>query len=303
MVRVLFKIRKLPLLRNKYFYSTILLATSSLFVYSNWNIFNMGLFETGTRLGSRDFGVWSQKKVPFFLRSLLFSIYSYYYGVVVDDMVKPFSEYHTINSFFTREIKPRDIDLNPGLMVSPADSKILSVVPVEKDMVLAVKGVDYSLGQFLYGEDVELSEQDIEQMKSNPDNQLVSVVYYLSPGDYHRYHSSDFWRVKKVNHIPGYLAKVKDTTMTETTYTENERVIVFGDSPLGKFYYGIVGATNVGSMDLKFDASIRTNVLEHDKKVIFFVYFLFSPPFVSFFYFELFFCKIIFIFFFSCFKN
>ena len=118
-----------------------------------------------------------------------------------------------------------------------------------------------------YRKDKSLSEKDIEAMKLNPENKLVSVVYYLSPGDYHRYHSHDFWSVSKVNHIPGYLAKVKDTAMNETTYTENERVIVFGNSPLGRFYYGIVGATNVGSMDLTFDSSVRTNLLEHDSKV------------------------------------
>jgi phosphatidylserine decarboxylase len=153
-------------------------------------------------------------------------------------------------------------------MVSPADSKILSVVPVEEDMVLAVKGVNYSLGQFLYGKDVTLTKEDLNKMKLDSENQLVSVVYYLSPGDYHRYHSHDYWTVNKVNHVPGHLAKVKDTTMTETTYTENERVIVFGNSPMGRFYYGIVGATNVGSMDLTFDPSVRTNVIDHDEKVI-----------------------------------
>ena len=270
MVRKLFKTRKLPLLRSKLFYTTLLVATSSYFMYSNWNIFNMGFFETETRLGSRDFGSWSQKQVPYFMRSFLFGVYSYYYGVVTDDMVKSFSEYPTINSFFTREIKPRSISQEPGVMVSPADSKILSVVPVSEDMVIAVKGVNYSLGNFLFGKDVKLSKNDIQKMKSDSGNKLVSVVYYLSPGDYHRYHSSDNWEIQKINHIPGHLAKVKDTAMTEVTYTENERVIVFGDSPLGKFYYGIVGATNVGSMDLSFDSSVRTNILENDDKVTMF---------------------------------
>lgn len=269
MVRKLLKIRKFPLLRNKLFYSALFLATSSYFIYSNWNIFNMGFFETETRLGSRDFGVWTRKKVPYYFRSLLFGFYSYYFGVVTDDMVKSFSEYETINSFFTREIKPRTISQDLGVMVSPADSKVLSVDRVTKDAVLAVKGVDYSLGQFLFGKDVILSEEDIQSMKVNPENELVSVVYYLSPGDYHRYHSHDFWSVYKVNHIPGYLAKVKDTAIHETTYTENERVVVFGDSPQGKFYYGIVGATNVGSMDLTFDSSFSTNVDAHDQKVSF----------------------------------
>lgn len=254
-------------MRNKLFYSALFFATSSYFIYTNWNIFNMGLFENETRLGSRDFGVWTRKKVPYYLRSILFGFYSYYFGVVTDDMVKSFSEYETINSFFTREVKPRSINQDPGIMVSPADSKILSVDRVTKDSVLAVKGVDYSLGQFLYGQDVTLSEKDLLDMKVDPENELVSVVYYLSPGDYHRYHSHDFWSVSKVNHIPGFLDKVKDTAIHKDTYTQNERVIVFGDSPQGKFYYGIVGATNVGSMDLAFDPSLTTNIAEHDQKV------------------------------------
>ena len=274
MVRKYLKIRKLPFLRRKMLYSMIILAAASYTVYNNWNIFNMGLFNEKTRLGSRDFGKWGNTHVPFVLRSILYGTYSMYYGVNTNDMIYPLNHYDTINKFFTREVQPRSISDVPGAVVCPADSLILSIDKVNKDSVLAVKGVNYSLGNFLFGKNITLTDEDISKMKIDKKNDLYSVVFYLAPGDYHRYHSHDQISVEKINHIPGYLYNVKDTKLTPETYIENERIIMMGNSDFGKFYYGIVGATNVGSMDLSFDSQIKTNLLEHQDKVI--LYFLFN---------------------------
>lgn len=261
-------------LRSSMVYKTVFTLALSYSVYYNWELFNMAIFKTNTRQGSRRFGEIGQMNIPKFARFPIFSLYCFWFGVIQEDMLKPLNEYPTLNEFFTREVHPRDIDMADGLMVAPADSKILSVAEVTKDLVLAVKGVDYSLGEFLFSKKTPLTHEDIQAMKKNPENKLVSVVYYLSPGDYHRYHSHDRVTVEKINHVPGELDVVMEKGIHEKTYTKNERIVVIGDSPLGKYYYGIVGATNVGSMSLTFDESVRSNILEHDNKVKKFLLFI-----------------------------
>jgi phosphatidylserine decarboxylase len=259
--------KKIFFMSNKFFLFGILLMSSLYFFYKNQNIARMALFNENTRIGSREVGLIAQMKVPIFMRSLLFGFYSMYYGVIVDDMVHPFNHYETVNQFFTREVQTRQISPDPSALTAPADSKILSIEKIQEDQVIAVKGVNYSLGQFLYGKDIKFSKNQINQLKKNPSNDLYSVVFYLAPGDYHRYHSHDQMKINQITHIPGYLFNVKDTKLTPTTYTENERVIVKGNSDFGNFYYGIVGATNVGSIELSFDLEVLTNSELDDSKV------------------------------------
>jgi phosphatidylserine decarboxylase len=45
-------------------------------------------------------------------------------------------------------------------------------------------------------------------MKSDPNNDLYYAVFYLAPGDYHRFHSPSKFEVDKIIHIPGFLRKV-----------------------------------------------------------------------------------------------
>ena len=141
--------KKFSFIRNKYFYTGFFMASSYFFVYQNWNILRMAMFNEKTRKGSREVGTIAQMRVPMFMRSFLFGFYSLFYSVVVEDMKYPFSHYETVNEFFTREVKPRNITEDPNSLVSPADSKIISIQKIDEDQIIAVKGVNYSLGQFL----------------------------------------------------------------------------------------------------------------------------------------------------------
>ena len=266
MVRKFFKIKKLTYFSKKIF-NLAVLFTVGYSTYTNWNIVSMGAFNGNTRIGSRDFKDWSTMKVPFFMRSLIFGMYSYWFNVVSKDMVHPYHQYETINKFFTRTVKPRNIPVEENILVCPADSKVLKIQEITEDSVLMIKNVKYSLGQFIYGEEKALSKEEIQKLKSKPENKLYSIIFYLAPGDYHRYHSHDNISVSKINHVPGHLAVVRIKDLHNKTYTENERIILSGETKFGNYFYGIVGATNVGSMDLTFDSSVRTNILEHDYQV------------------------------------
>ena len=86
-------------------------------------------------------------------------------------------------------------------------------------------------------------------------NKVMFLVVYLSPGDYHRFHSPANFTASYRRHIPGYLEPVDPRYLAGHTdvLKSNERVNVLGDWAHGFFTVSFVGATNVGSIKLHFD--------------------------------------------------
>jgi phosphatidylserine decarboxylase len=88
------------------------------------------------------------------------------------------------------------------------------------------------------------------------------VVVYLAPGDYHRYHSPASFTATYRRHVAGYLEPV-DPRYLKThrdVFKSNERVNVLGDWAYGFFAMSFVGATNVGSIKLHFDDTLKSNI-------------------------------------------
>jgi len=95
-------------------------------------------------------------------------------------------------------------------------------------------------------------------------NQLHYMVIYLSPGDYHRFHSPAIHTARFRRHIAGYLSPVKPSFVKnhKDVFKNNERVNIFGDwfGPERLFFFlSYVGALNVGSIKLDFDKDVITN--------------------------------------------
>jgi phosphatidylserine decarboxylase len=87
--------------------------------------------------------------------------------------------------------------------------------------------------------------------------------FYLSPKDYHRYHSPINMKIKSATHIPGKLYPVNMPLLRNklNLFIENERVILECETNDGKLlFYVLVGALNVGKMVFSFDNSIMTNI-------------------------------------------
>ena len=184
-------------------------------------------------------------------------MYANFYGVITEDMVSPMEEHKNFAEFFTRKVKPRTINPNPRELVSPADSKILSLHQITGDDVLLIKNVNYSLGEFLTGKkEQHYTAEELElvkkmNQKTDPTN-LYSAIFYLSPGDYHRFHSPCDFTVKARKHIIGQLYPVKISYLDThpRVYEENERVCLFGEWSKGVMTQVYVGATNVGSIHI-----------------------------------------------------
>lgn len=119
--------------------------------------------------------------------------------------------------------------------ISPADGRILHFGRVKNSEVEQVKGVTYSLANFLGPQkrqsggktpdtsrccihpDVGRCLQNLlssrlrpdspssfrDLLLSSPDNDLFHIVVYLAPGDYHCFHSPTDWKVELRRHFPG----------------------------------------------------------------------------------------------------
>lgn len=75
--------------------------------------------------------------------------------------------------------------------------------------------------------------------------------------------------MKQRIHIAGYLWPVKPQWLinNKKAYTDNERVTIFGNWTHGLISTVFVGATNVGSILLDFDPTLKTNSKDVKQKI------------------------------------
>jgi len=81
------------------------------------------------------------------------------------------------------------------------------------------------------------------------------MTFYLSPKDYHRFHTPSDFNINSQFHIYGHLYPVKKGYISKhpNVYGQNERVSVFGDYKGGFMVMAFIGALNVGSIQLNHD--------------------------------------------------
>lgn len=113
----------------------------------------------------------------------------------------------------------------------------------------------------LHDEDMDLHDIASSLLYSPAINKLHQVVIYLGPQDYHRFHSPVSWSVVERRHFPGQLLSVSPGVVAKVPglFHTNERVAFLGHWCSGFFAMVAVGATNVGSIVMSKDPTIRTN--------------------------------------------
>eukprot|EP00455_Lapot_gusevi_P002651 TRINITY_DN11082_c0_g3_i1.p1 TRINITY_DN11082_c0_g3~~TRINITY_DN11082_c0_g3_i1.p1 ORF type:complete len:523 (+),score=121.70 TRINITY_DN11082_c0_g3_i1:102-1670(+) len=99
------------------------------------------------------FGKVSRLPLPVFLRSPLYHLWGYLFSARLEESKHPLSFYRCLQEFFTRPLKEGVRPLDACDLVSPVDGRVVVAGVVDQDRVEQVKGVTYSLSQFL-GEDV-----------------------------------------------------------------------------------------------------------------------------------------------------
>lgn len=182
-------------------------------------------------------------------------------GVDFEEAELPVSDYPTLQALFTRDLKPgaRPVDYEADL-VSPADSTVVALGDVTKDLVMNIKGQWIPVNVFLGRDAVD----------TRPG--LKYAVLYLAPKAYHGYHAPADFEVENRLHFPGTMFSVHPMFVAAVgrVWTDNERVVLQGSWPYGQMFYGAVGAFNVGSIVMDTEPELRTNL--HYQEVSFLHY-------------------------------
>jgi len=215
----------------------------------------------------------SHRIIPTKLRSFLFkTIYGSLYPVQWNEFKPNVREYRSFHEFFTRSLViPRKMASTD--LVSPVDGTVVAFGEVNPSThtLEQIKGVRFNLGQFLYGHQAATLDSHRFPELSDNNNRLFYTILYLSPGDYHRFHSpADDIKVSCIRHIVGDLYPVKLSWLRTVPglFSLNERMVLSGKWQRDWFFaYVPVGAFNVGSIHLKDFEHHVTNQKVQDKEV------------------------------------
>jgi phosphatidylserine decarboxylase len=205
---------------------------------------------------SQSFGRFASKKHGKTFQKIINRTYVKAMGLDMSDFDTP-ETYPTLNALFTRKFRhKRSFSTDTLDMISPCDSLITECGVIQEDLALQIKGMNYSI-------DGVLGDGITSDSKKSVHNGTF-VNFYLSPRDYHRYHAPIDMQVLHTVHIPGKLYPVNIPSLKKQVnlFIENERVILECLSSQGKrFFLILVGALNVGEMEVSFEPRIRTNTV------------------------------------------
>jgi phosphatidylserine decarboxylase len=101
---------------------------------------------------SRLWGQFNELTIPYYLRVPGFKLYSWVFGVNLDEVAEPdLHVYPNLAAFFYRKLKPgvRPLDPNPNALLSPSDGRILQFGQIEGGDIEQVKGMTYTIDALL----------------------------------------------------------------------------------------------------------------------------------------------------------
>ena len=230
------------------------------------------------------------------LRNALYSWWCRHYGVITSEILEPLDHYLSLDAFFTRRVDlstrknfqsrdsvhPKDKEayrfffsrerligvstpydgtllestvLSSTFLFSPADSILTSygVFSSPYMQTLTCKGLIYNAADLLAP---DAADDKICLCKSTV---LHWAVFYLSPGDYHRFHAPCDMLITRCKHAHGDLLPVNSLFLPRIKglLAANERVILSGSYRIEGhanslyFAYVAVGALNVGNIELR----------------------------------------------------
>ncbi|WMV34543.1 hypothetical protein MTR67_027928 [Solanum verrucosum] len=246
---------------------------------------------------SRFWGTLTSVELPMWLRPSVYKGWARAFHSNLEEVALPLEEYASLREFFVRRLKEgtRPIDPDPCCLISPVDGTVLQFGELKEvgAMIEQVKGFSYSVSSLLGASSLlpmnvvddntnqdggqEGSMDDTNQKSwwrvslaspkvrdpapARPMKGLFYCVIYLSPGDYHRIHSPADWNVLGRRHFSGRLFPMNEraTRTIRNLYVENERVVLEGKWQEGFMAMAAVGATNIGSIELFIEPTLRTN--------------------------------------------
>jgi phosphatidylserine decarboxylase len=203
---------------------------------------------------SQYFGKFASHEFEPWLQKIINQGYVKTMGLDMSEFKTP-QEYSTLNALFTRALQtPREFSKRSQDFISLCDALISECGDLQDDQALQIKGMRYSVNELL-GD--EISQQNKERLL---EGQFVN--FYLSPKDYHRYHMPCDLKINRAVHIPGKLYPVNMPALNniKNLFIENERVVIECETKQGVLIYLVlIGALNVGKMQVSFEPRLVTN--------------------------------------------
>ena len=203
---------------------------------------------SATNSVSQIFGKFAHTKFPSFFQCFLNKMYVKIFKIDMElfEEENP-CNYETLNQLFIRKKKEIEFYEEEDVLCSPCDGCITEYGEIENNKAYQIKGKSYSIKELIPNSTL---------------NKGFFVNIYLSPKDYHRYHTPIDMQVLSATHIPGSLYPVNLPSLNkrDNIFIKNERVVLkCKDTKDRIFYFVAVGALNVGSMVFNFDEKIQTN--------------------------------------------
>ncbi len=180
---------------------------------------------------------WSRCKIIPFIRK---------FDVDPNEFLEPVESFHSFNDFFIRRLKPesRPIALGNDIAILPADGRYLVFENIAKCDGFLIKGVKFSLEDFL------LDREPAQLYKEGS-----MMISRLCPSDYHRFHFPFNCLPQDPKSIDGALYSVNPMALKEDIriFTRNKRMMTPLLSKIfGRVLFIEVGATCVGTIHQSF---------------------------------------------------
>ncbi|MDP3232659.1 MAG: archaetidylserine decarboxylase [Myxococcales bacterium] len=203
-------------------------------------------------------GLATRAPVPAALHQAAVRWFAKRYRVNLDEAEGPIEQYPTFGQFFTRRLKPglRPMDEAAEAIVSPCDGAISQIGTIDSGRCLQAKGISFPVDKLL---------GDARRALEFEGGSFATI--YLSPRDYHRFHSPVEGRVTGYSYLPGAFWPVNQASVrsVDALFAINERLVTWLDTAMGSVAYIAVGATCVSRIHAAYD-SIVTHT-GHGQKV------------------------------------
>ncbi|MEM7495415.1 MAG: archaetidylserine decarboxylase [Myxococcota bacterium] len=167
------------------------------------------------------------------------------FGVDCREFREPKGGFASLQEFFTRRPRPgiRPIDANQNSVISPCDGVWSGYGRVTPGGSLTVKGRRYSLAELLG-----------HPIHSEWFAQARYALFYLSPGDCHRFYAPLAGRLMQASYVPGTLWPIRvRVRRAEGRFGTNERLVLLfrcGPRPNDILALVAIGAMLVGKIHL-----------------------------------------------------
>jgi len=195
--------------------------------------------------GLSDLVGWLTRRQAGALTRLAIRLFIRAFGVNMSEAAAPEpASYATFNAFFTRALRAdaRPPARESTAILCPADGRVSECGRLDGTRLLQAKGIDYSLAELFDG----------DEALARPFERGDFCTIYLAPYDYHRVHMPMAGQLEALRYVPGALFSVNSATAAALPglFCRNERVVTVFRAGEDRFALVMVGALNVGSIEL-----------------------------------------------------